>query len=236
MSTVSNEEYYERWEQSAPEAVDSRLTPEEIKRAQGTRLSEDAPWKTYGEELVKDDPALLAAIAEYAERVSDAAPSTQTLEELARLQEANDSDKEQYRWVHAEEYRNEGARIGRIMHSSVFISELRKAGVKCWYRQHPQAGKITLVVQRGDFPAEVGCWLQVGFMPELSIMRFDDHGVPTTEKYRGWRTGLLQLILKSVISEKEAIEAFGRPPVTPAFHRYNSTLQRFRNAGNRLED
>lgn len=234
--TMTNEEYLELWEQSAPEAVDSKMTPEQITQAQGTRLNEKAPWETYGEELAAEDPAMLEAIAEYASRVSDAAPSNQTQEELARFKEMNDATNEQYRWVRPEEYKNEGARVGTIKHAASFIVALRAAGVKCWYRQHPQAGKLTLVIQVGDMPAEVGCWVQAGYMPELTIMRFDDNGIPTTEKYRGWRTALLQLILKGVITEKQAEETFGKTPTTPAFHRYNSTLQRFRNAGSRLED
>lgn len=234
MSTVSNEEYFDRWERSAPEAVQGTMTPEEIQKAQGTRLNEDAPWKTYGEEIA-EDPAMLEAIAEYASRVSDAAPSSETAEALARQKEFNNENKDQYKWVRPEEYKNEGARVGQIMHSSTFIVKLREAGVKCWYRQHPQEGKVTLVIQRDDLPAEVGCWVQLGYAPELSIMRFDEYGIPTTEKFRGWRTCLLQLILKSAITQAKAEEVFGQPPTTPAFHRYNSTLQRFRNADCRLE-
>jgi len=213
------------------------MTPEEIKATQGTRLKDDeAPWESYGRQMEQDDPALLEAIAEYADRVSDAESSSETKESLAERKEYNDNTSAQYQWVSPEDYADAGARIGRVMHASTFINLLQKAGVKCWYRKHPQAGKITLVVQRGDMAAEVGCWLQAGFMPELSVMRFDDHGIPTTEKYRGWRTALLQLILKSVIKEKVANEIFGAPATTPAFHRYNATLQMFRNAGSRLED
>lgn len=231
----TNEEYFQRWEESAPTPVAGTLTPEEIKRSQGTRLSEDAPWETYSPEETFD-PALQAAIDEYASRVSDAKPTEQTNEELCRQKEAADTQADAYRWVRPEEYQDEGARVGRIMHSSVFIKKLREAGVKCWYRQHPQPGKTTLVIQRGALNPEVGCWVQSGFVPELSIMRFDDHGVPTTEKYRGWRTCLLQLILKSAITEKDAVEFFGKPPVTEEFDRYNWTLRCFRNAGNRLDD
>lgn len=68
------------------------------------------------------------------------------------------------------------------------------------------------------------------------MMRFDEHGVPLAEKYRGWRTPLLQLILKGVISQKKAEEAFGKPPTTPAFHRYNALLQSYRNNGNRCDE
>lgn len=239
MTTKTNEEYFELWEQSAPTPVSGTLTPEEMRAHQGTRLREDvAPWETYAAEIgAQEDPALEEAIAEYASRVSDAKPTNQTHEELCRLREAADEQAEAYRWVRPEEYRNEGARVGCIMHSNVFIKKLREAGVKCWYRQHPQPGKITLIVQRTNgLEPEVGCWVQAGFCPELSIMRFDEHGVPTVEKYRGWRTCLLQLILKGIISEEKAVEVFGKAPVTQEFDRYNWTLRCFRNAGNRLED
>jgi hypothetical protein len=234
----TNEEYFERWEQSAPTPVATERTPEEIQSLQGTRNSDRPSWQTYDEEMMGDieDPALLEAMAEYASRVSDAEATSQTKEELARLKEAAAESAKEYQWLSPDEYKNEGERIGHILHSVVFLNKLQKAGVNCWYRNHPQAGKITLVVQRGALPPEVGCWCQDGFAPELSIMRFDDHGIPLAEKYRGWRTPLLQLILKGIISEKKADEIFGKPKTTPAFHRYNSTLRRFRDAGSRLED
>jgi hypothetical protein len=221
----TNEEYMQRWEESAP-------TPHA-----GDPVVARRSTKTYDEELTPDqDEALTQAMAEYAMNVSDAEGSSQTKDELARLKQASDEAAREYQWLSPEEYRNEGDRIGRIMHNVIFLNELRKAGVKCWYRQHPQAGKITLIVQKNDLPAEVGCWCQAGYAPELSIMRFDEHGIPLSEKYRGWRTPLLQLILKGYISEKKAVEVFGKVPVTPAFARYNSTLQNFRNAGSRLEN
>jgi hypothetical protein len=90
------------------------------------------------------------------------------------------------------------------------------------------------MIQRKNHEPEVGCWVQLGFAPELSIMDFDEHGIPLAEKFRGWRTCLLQLILKSAITEAKADEVFGKPKTTEAFHRYNATLQSFRNAGGRL--
>ena len=221
----TNEEYMQRWEDAAPTAVAGE--PAVARRS----------TKTYDEELTPEqDDALIQAMAEYAQNVSDAEGSSQTKDELARLKQGSDEQAREYQWVTPEEYKNEGDRIGNIMHHVIFINKLRSAGVKCWYREHPQPGKITLIVQRGELPAEVGCWCQAGFAPELSIMRFDEHGVPLAEKYRGWRTPLLQLILKGVITQKKAEEVFGKAPVTPAFHRYNATLQQFRNNGSRLED
>ena len=224
----TNAEYLERWEDAAPTAVISDK-PAEAKRTNG-----DDGLQSYMDD--REDPALLEAIAEYAERISDAKPTQETLDTYAERKEYNDNVAREYQWVTPAEYADGGARIGRIMHSSAFIIYLQKAGVKCWYRRHPQPGKMTLVVQPklATLPPEVGCWVQGGFMPELSIMRFDDHGVPTTEKNRGWRTCLLQLILKSHISQKVADEVFGKPPTTEAFHRYNNTLRVFRDQGGRL--
>lgn len=211
---------------------------QEIQKTQGTRLSEKAPWETYGKEMDFDPeitPTLQKEIDEYSKRVHDDS-SSQNKEELARWKEHNEEIAKEYQWVTPEEYKDEGARMGRPIHSSEFITDLQRAGVKCWYRSHPQKGKVTLVVQRENFEPEVGCWAQLGWMPELSIMSFDEHHVPVAEKYRGWRTCLLQLILKSVISERKADEIFGPPKVTEQFHRYNSTLRSFRNAGSRLEE
>ncbi len=232
----TNEEYFQRWEESAPTPVQGTLTEEEILKHQGTRLKSKPTWESYDDELTpEEDPELLQAMAEYASRVSDAAPSSETMDELARLKEGSENQAKEYRWVSPEEYKNEGERVGQIMHSSTFITKLRESGLKCWYVTHPLAGRVTLIIQLGALPPEMGCWCMLGFAPELSVMRFDEHGIPLDEKYRGWRTCLLQLILKGAISQEKAEEVFGKPPVTRAFARYNATLRSFRNQGNRLD-
>lgn len=43
---------------------------------------------------------------------------------------------------------------------------------------------------------------------EWMVMNFDKFGVPTTQKYLGWRTALLSMIRAGVITEKEAHKAF----------------------------
>lgn len=230
MST--NAEYFERWENSGPKLIEEVMPLEEAQKLRSTSQNETPPWETY--QTGQNDPALDAAIAEYAQRVSDAKASSQTQEELCRQQEAADTQSREYRWLDEGEYKKESERIGRVMHHVTFLNTLREAGVKCWYRTHPQEGKITLVVQRGDLKPEVGCWVQIGYAPELSVMRFDEHGIPTTEKYRGWRTATLQLILKGLLTEEQSDKYFGLAPTTRAFARYNRTLQQFRNQGGRL--
>lgn len=225
---VSNEEYMERWESSAPKPVDSGLSPEQIKKVQGTRNNDStAPWESY---MVEEQltPEMEAAVAAYAENVHDDS-SNQTKEELHRWKEGNEEVAKEYQFVKPDEYNDIESRTGRVMHSSEFINILRSAGVQCWYRDHPQPGKVTLVIKKEGQAPEVGCWCQLGFTTELSVMDFDEHGVPLAEKYRGWRTPLLQLILKKVITEKQANKYFGEPKQTKAYDRYNSTLKSFRD-------
>ncbi len=229
----TNEDYMQRWEDAAPELVDSYTEEQKI----AAHNAKSRTYETFDEDMMGEfsNPVLAAAIEEYASRVSDAAPTAQTDEELCRLQENNEHTAKEYQWLTPEEYEDAGDRIGKVKGVATFITQLQRAGLNCWYRQHPHKDKLTLVVvNRISNEAEVGCWVQFGYMPELSVMRFDDHGIPTTEKHRGWRTCLLQLILKGCISREKAEEVFGKAPTTPAFTRYNQTLQAFRNQGNRL--
>lgn len=205
------------------------VSQEEILRTQGTRLQKEAPWQTYNKSFEeKLDPKLEDEIKAYSER-RHAKSSSQNEEELARQRELSNEMAKQYQWLTPDEYADEGPRIGKIMHSSEFITKLRnECHVQCWYREHPQPRKITLLVKVNDLPPEVGCWVQHGFMPEYSIMRFDDHGVPLDERMRGWRTCLLQLILKGVLTEETAHRVFGNAH-GPVSERYLQTLYGFRN-------
>lgn len=187
---------------------------------------EQAPWEDYGQKLVgQDDEAMRRAVAMYAQNRHEST-SEQTKEELARRKEENDYKAREYQWVKPSEYADHGPRMGRIMHSSKLITILRAMGLKCWYRQHPQAQKLTLLVlERGA--RNVGCWVQGGYMPEFSIMRFDEHGVPLDEAYRGWRTVLMQLALKGLISERKINEVFGhaRGPAATRYEKFMGSLR-----------
>lgn len=203
---------------------------------QGTRTSEKAPWETYASELdLKLSPEIAAAVAEYAERSYEAdQTSNQNREELHRHREINDEIAKEYQWLREEEYEDIEQRIGQVMHAAVFLNRLKDAGLVCWYAEHPHPDKCKLVISknRGIGEPETACWVPIGYMPELSIMRFDDHGVPTNERRRGWRTCLLQMILKELITVEQADKLFGPPKQTEAFDRYNATLYEFRH--NRL--
>lgn len=70
--------------------------------------------------------------------------------------------------------------------------------------------------------------LQYPCGPEWSLMYFNEWNVPTTEQYRGWRTALLQLILKDIITEEEVNRAFGPVVLNPASELYRQQLQSHR--------
>ena len=71
--------------------------------------------------------------------------------------------------------------------------------------------------------------LQYPYGPEWSIMAFNQWNVPTAERYRGWRTALLQLILKDVLTEEEVDRAFGPVPLGFVSELYRKSLQRHRS-------
>lgn len=189
-----------------------------------------APWEDYGEAVVgKDDAELDKAVEEYSKHRHEGSGSSQSKEELARWKEGNDEIAKEYQWVHPSEYADEGLRIGRILSHAQLINLLRdKCKLKCFYREmgHPQ--KIALWVQRNEsVEPEVGCWVQYPMSIEYSIMDFDSHGVPLAEKFRGWRTVLMQLALKGVITESKINTVFG-PATGPASPKYNAFFQSLR--------
>lgn len=209
----------------------------EIQKHQGTRLSSTAPWESYASEMdVNMTPQLAKQVAEYAEKRHDGPVDSQTQEALAQSKEINNAIAKDYQWLTPEEYSDYEARIGKVISHAEFITRLRNSGIHCHYKQHIHPDKAVLYISKdGIQEAELGAWVQIGQMPELSLMNFDDHGVPLAERRRGWRTVLLQIILKGFITEEKANKIFGKPRNDAAFTRYNSTLQAFRNAGSRLE-
>lgn len=69
--------------------------------------------------------------------------------------------------------------------------------------------------------------LQEPYGPEWSVMRFTGHNVAHKEKFRGWRTAMLVLIVSGVLTEAEVDNAFG-PATGPAAAWYRAQLQSYR--------
>ena len=73
--------------------------------------------------------------------------------------------------------------------------------------------------------------LQVPLGPEWDLVRFDEYGVPVGKRFHGWRTALLALITKRVITEEQAHKAFGKPLENAASSFYRQQLKAFRDGG-----
>lgn len=84
------------------------------------------------------------------------------------------------------------------------------------------------VHRNGRRTAQYLTYLQWPQGPEWSLMRFDSFDVPTVEKYRGWRTALLKMIIEGVLTEEEVNRAFGEPPVNEASELYFMQLEDYR--------
>ncbi len=199
------------------------------KKITGTHTSDKAPWESYGREMdLRMNPKLAKEVEIYSQK-HHTKSSQQNEEVLAEQMEMSRELASQYQIVSYAEYKDTRPRVGRIMHSSELINRLRHMGISCWYRQHPHADKLILMVQKQTTsPLEIAGWVQAGWTTEFEILRFDSRGLMVDSRYRGWRTVLLQLIIKGVLTEQAVKEEFGLP-VGPASTRYLRTLYDFRN-------
>jgi hypothetical protein len=75
--------------------------------------------------------------------------------------------------------------------------------------------------------------LQFPYGPEWSLLYFDQYDVPITEKFRGWRTAMLHMILANVVTEDEVNRAFGPVPLhfVSLYYRQQLQTHRQRRAG-----
>jgi hypothetical protein len=164
----------------------------------------------------------------------------------------NDERLKGARWQGQERWQgreNEEMRLVRIMHPHTFIRHLQVAGIaatfdadlegsprnsRIWLNNFTRVGRVGVNAwfydkEEGKRVAKTLTTLQYPYGPEWSIMRFDKYNVPTNERYRGWRTTLLELMKKQVLTEEEAHRAFGAPIDNPASALYREELFKIRS-------
>ena len=73
------------------------------------------------------------------------------------------------------------------------------------------------------------CYMQVPAMYEWSVLREDKYGKPDGESFRGWRTVLVQLVEKQILTEYQIHQMFGEPSDNRVFQRYKRSLWEIRN-------
>ena len=113
----------------------------------------------------------------------------------------------------------------------IFINRYAVAG-RCAVLVPNSAYNRNLIISLGGESEKDAPYLPVATIqpvsPEWMVMRFSEYGEPTCPKYLGWRTALLCLIDKKIITEKEAHTAF---PLTlgPASEWYRQQLFEMRS-------
>lgn len=162
-------------------------------------------------------------------------------EEKAAHKENSDRMAEQYKWDDQDILTNEAARKVNVMHTAAFVQKLKDNGVKCFTTQairdpnaavsqqfNQQAGLWAIPPSRQD-KARYITFLQVPAMSEWDVLRLDRHGIPSGLDYRGWRSVLVELVKKDIMSEAEIHLIFGVPSPSALSSRYFLSLWEKRN-------
>ena len=142
---------------------------------------------------------------------------------LERFEENVEASRWQ-RWEHRPQWaENEQARKVNPMHFAAFISRLADVGVHLEANNFSRVGRIGINgYSHGIFRTITT--LQFPYSYEFSVMRWNEYGVPTNEKFRGWRTALLDLIRAGAVTKDQAYRAFGHP-TGPVASSYMKELQ-----------
>jgi hypothetical protein len=128
------------------------------------------------------------------------------------------------------------ARRGNPMRASMFMKKLRAAGIKCFsHMSELNDGTASLFcVTPDNVVAEPVCSIQVPVMWEWTTIRMDPR-TQLASGYRdiGWRSAMLGLIKKRVLSEDEAYKIFGRPRVSRVSKVWRKQLHAWKNGEDR---
>jgi hypothetical protein len=166
--------------------------------------------------------------------------SAQNSEILAELHENNAANASKGQLPDAELMkRNEHQRRGKLMHYMTFLKKLRSVGIKCWYNANPWEGIIGLrAVRKGyeQLGVQYICGVKMGWTTEYDIFHYDQYGIEKNRKFIGWRSVLIQLIAKGVITEAQAHQLFGKPQLCDASLLYRRALWQIRSDRGRISD
>jgi hypothetical protein len=174
-------------------------------------------------------PRVKEALARLELEKNDAKTSQEAIEKAQMFHEFNERAAQrnkwdgQGRWIGKE---NEEMRIVNVLSPHQWLERLEKVigERRVFINRFAVLKRVAVLVpnteenrlsilEPGQLKPPTERFLPVGTLqwpcgPEWMIPRFDEYGVPTRPKYLGWRTALLCLISKRIITEKEAHKAF----------------------------
>ncbi len=152
-------------------------------------------------------------------------------EAFAAEKEISDEMGEQYHIEDQEDLTNEVARKVNPMSTDAFVAKLRANGIKCFTVYNGLQGTVGLwcLPPKQVARARYVCYMQIPAMYEWSVLRLDRHNIPAGEKFRGWRTVVMELMKKEILTEYQAHKIFGHPSGNKTFRRYQRSLWELRN-------
>jgi hypothetical protein len=153
-------------------------------------------------------------------------------EEFLKVREESEAMALEYQLEDQADLTNRAARMVNPMSTRDFIAKLRANGVKCFSVDNgfpPQTVALWCMPPRQNQRARYIAYMQIPAMYEWSVLKTDEYGKPMGEDFRGWRTVLMQLIEKEILTEVQAHQIFGHPSQNPVFSRYHQSLWEVRN-------
>ena len=175
-----------------------------------------------------DDPA----VEEMEKRAREAADymahhcPTEIDEATKQAREDNMNAVRKYRFTHQEDYVDWVP--GRILWLGDFLSMLQQIRPDAFYAEYAIQGRRGIGFIINGKPEYSGVSIGNGNCPEWSQLRVDARGLPLSEKYRGWRTVLLALIKRDIITVEQCDAVFGKP-TGPRSRPWYRTLFSIRN-------
>jgi hypothetical protein len=191
-------------------------------------------WSDEMDRVADRDNALVKELEARGEYVKSTEHGKET---ASRLFEENVNAVREYRWREQAELAHFNSRFVNIMHQSEFLRKLNLVGeladFRASYNDFAMRGLRGLNIAKRDGSRKKysGVAIQEGWMPEFSLMYFDEHFVPTKERFRGWRTVLLRLIDAGFANEEQMHSIFGKPTDGIGSRRYREELFLTRNYG-----
>ena len=171
----------------------------------------------------------------------ESAPRLSINEHTVRLQEANRNNHavRRQRFEEQEEYRKDDARVGHRLHVTEFLRRVKKYLPNLFVIDGGVQGDLALfVIYPGPQPRLDGqdfeylTYISEGWSNEFSTFEWNNEtDTPIREKWnggRGWRTVLLRLIKRDLITEEQALKEFG-PAEGEGSRIYNKEIFKHRN-------
>jgi hypothetical protein len=152
-------------------------------------------------------------------------------EEVEQDKAKSDAQVAGQRFEDQEELTDEDNSLINFRNVNSFIKQLREHGVKCKVSQdRPETCGLWAVVPGKELLGyQFVTSMQVPVMPEWGLLHEEEHGIANGEAAIGWRQVLAQLVLRSVMGEREIHRIFGFPSATKRTERYRRTLHAYRN-------